>query len=141
MKAVMEAKVREFLRLFHEVDIDFERVASFLSVDARYQAHVPGVEALVGRETIRAELQRQLQLYGQCDFQIINLAFNDRQLFAERRDYVTQNGVRVEVRVNAIFEFNDAAEIINWREYWDMGSVQQQLGISSREMSGYMEQA
>lgn len=141
MKAVMEAKVREFLRLFHEVNIDFDRVARFLSADASYQAHVPGVEPLVGRDTIRAELERQLTLYGQCDFQIINLAFNDRQVFAERRDYVTQNGVRVEVRVNAIFEFNDAGEIVNWREYWDMGSVQQQLGISSGEMSGYMEQA
>ena len=141
MKTIMEAKVREFLGLFHEVDIDFDRVASFFSADASYQAHVPGVEPLLGRDTIRAELERQLKLYGQCDFQIINLAFSDRQLFAERRDYVTQNGARVEVRVNAIFEFNDAGEIVNWREYWDMGSVQQQLGISSQEMSGYMEQA
>ena len=141
MTTQMDYKVREFLGLFHHEDIDFARIAGFLSADARYQAHVPGVEPLVGRDTIRAELERQLKLYGECDFQIINLACNEHMVFAERRDYVTQNGLRVEVRVNAIFEFNDQGEICFWREYWDMGSVQRQLGISAGEMSGYMEQA
>ena len=141
MKSEMETKVRELLSLFHQQNIDFARIAGFFSADAHYQAHVPGVEPLIGRETIRAELERQLKLYNECDFHILNLACNDRQLFAERRDQVTQNGVRVEVRVNAIFEFNDQGEIQSWREYWDKGSVQQQLGISAREMSGYMEQS
>src|SRR5690606_30304968 len=121
MNTPMETKVREFLRLFHHKDIDFARIAGFLSADARYQAHVPGVEPLVGRDTIRAG--------------------NEDMVCAERRDYVTQNGKRVEVRVNAIFEFNPQGEICSWREYWDMGAVQQQLGISAGEMSGYMEQA
>lgn len=136
----MEDRVREFLGLFHHKTIDFDRVAACFSVDALYQPHVPDAGIVRGRETIRGELERQLTLYNECDFQITNLAFNDCQVFAERRDYVTQNGLRIEVRVNAIFEFNADHEICAWREYWDMGAVQRQLKVSEQQMASYMAQ-
>jgi limonene-1,2-epoxide hydrolase len=140
MNAALEQKVRQYLGHFHQDPIDFDALAAMLAEDASYQANVPVVEVLQGRQAIRDELERQLKLYGKCDFQIINCASNDHQVFVERKDYVTdfETGVRVLTPVNAIFEFNDDGLICGWREYWDLGSVQQQLGISPEHMSQMM---
>lgn len=140
MSALLEQKVRQYLGHFHRDPIDFDAIAGMLATDASYQANVPVVEPLQGRQTIRDELERQLKLYGKCDFQIIHCASNDSQVFVERRDYVSdfETGVRVLTPVNAIFEFDGEGLICGWREYWDLGSVQQQLGISPEHMSQMM---
>jgi limonene-1,2-epoxide hydrolase len=140
MTAILEEKVRGYLEHFHEHPINFDTLCAMLAEDATYQAHVPFVEPLQGRQAIRDELERQLKLYGDCDFQIINCASNDCQVFVERRDYVSdfETGVRVLTLVNAIFEFGEDGLISNWREYWDLASVQQQLGISPEHMSRMM---
>jgi limonene-1,2-epoxide hydrolase len=140
MTALLEEKVRRYLGHFHENPIKFESLSAMLAEDATYQAHMPFVEPLHGRQAIRDELERQLKLYGDCDFQIINCASNDRQVFVERRDYVSDfaTGVRVLTLVNAIFEFDEDGLICSWREYWDLASVQKQLGISPEHMSQMM---
>lgn len=139
MEALMEASVREFLGLFAVEPIDFDRIEQLLSADAVYRPH-PEVEPVVGSSLIRAELERQLQLYNECDFQILNLSASSNQVFTERSDYVTQNGLRIQIKVAAIFEFDAAGKINGWREYWDMPSVQKQLAISAEQMEQYMEQ-
>jgi limonene-1,2-epoxide hydrolase len=135
---LIEERVREFLGLFSSVPIDFDRIQALLSPEAEYQPH-PEFPAILGAVQVRAELERQLTLYDSCDFQIINLTTNDHQIMMERRDYQTQNGIRVEAKVAAIFEFDEQACILKWREYWDLTSIQRQLGVSLTEMRQYME--
>lgn len=133
-----EANVREFLGQFSAQNIDFDRIQSLLNPEAVYQPH-PEFPAIEGAQAIRSELERQLTLYNECDFQIINLATNNHQVMMERRDYQTQNGRRVEAKVAAIFEFDDQARITKWREYWDLTSIQKQLGVTLEQMHQYME--
>lgn len=138
MQAQLEANVREFLGLFSADNIDFDRIEELLNPEAEYRPH-PEFGVIATAKGIRAELERQLTLYNECDFQIINLATNDNQVMMERRDYQTQNDLRVEAKVAAIFEFDDQARIIKWREYWDLTAIQRQLGVSIEQMREYME--
>lgn len=134
----IESNVREFLGLFSQAPIDFDRIEALLSPEAEYRPH-PEFPAFSGASRIRSELERQLTLYNSCDFQIINLTTNERQVMMERRDYQTQNDVRVEAKVAAIFEFDDQARILKWREYWDLTAIQRQLGVTLEQMRAYME--
>lgn len=138
MSSPIEDCAREFLGLFSAANIDFDRIQALLNVDAEYRPH-PEFGAIVGADQIRAELERQLLLYNECDFQIINLTSNANQVMMERRDYQTQNGLRVEAKVAAIFEFDDNAKILRWREYWDLSSISRQLNVSLEQMHAYME--
>lgn len=138
MNQTMEETAREFLAHFATKKINYDRIEELFSDDAVYRPH-PEFSEFNGAKTIRQELERQLALYNECDFQIINLGANDQQIFMERCDYVTQNGLRIKINVAAIFDFNDQAKISGWREYWDLTSVQKQLKISKEEMESYME--
>lgn len=138
MMSPIEACAREFLGLFSAKNIDFDRIRSLLNDAAEYRPH-PEFPAIIGGDQVRAELQRQLTLYNECDFQIINLTTNASQVMMERRDYQTQNGLRVEAKVAAIFEFDDDAKILRWREYWDLSSIAEQLGVTIAQMHEYMQ--
>jgi limonene-1,2-epoxide hydrolase len=138
MQSQIEVNVREFLKLFSAKNIDFDRIEALLNPGAEYQPH-PEFGAITTAKGIRGELERQLQLYNECDFHIINLCTNEHQVMMERRDYQTQNGVRVEAKVAAIFEFDEQACILKWREYWDLTAIQRQLGVTIEEMRQYME--
>ena len=138
MTSSNESTVREFLGLFSAENIDFDRIESLLNPNAEYRPH-PEFSAINSSKAIRAELERQLTLYNECDFQIINLTTNPRQVMMERRDYQNQNGVRVEAQVAAIFEFDDQARILKWREYWDLTAIAKQLNVSIEQMHAYME--
>jgi limonene-1,2-epoxide hydrolase len=138
MPQAIENTVREFLGLFSAEDIDFDRIEALLNPEAEYRPH-PEFKAITTAKGIRAELERQLTLYNECDFQIINLTTNDHQVMMERRDYQTQNGLRVEAKVAAIFEFDDKARILKWREYWDLTAIQRQLGVTLEQMREYMD--
>ena len=132
-----ELTVREFLGFFSKSPIDFDRIEVLLNPDVEYQPH-PEFSAFQGAARVRAELERQLTLYDTCDFQIINLTANDRQVMMERRDYQTQNGRRVEAKVSAIFEFDEQHRIAKWREYWDLSAIARQLGVTIEQMHAYM---
>jgi limonene-1,2-epoxide hydrolase len=134
-----EETVREFLGHFAASAIKFDRIETLFSGDAVYRPH-PEFDSVVGNKKIRIELERQLGLYKDCDFQIINIGASDRQIFTERHDYVTQNGLRIKINVAAIFDFDKQNKICGWREYWDLGSVQKQLDVSTKEMESYMKQ-
>lgn len=140
MNQTMENTVREFLGHFAATNIDFDRIEALFSDKAVYRPH-PEFDSINGAKNIRNELERQLKLYNECDFQIIHLGSNDHQIFTERRDSVTQNGLRIKINVAAIFDFDSQGKIDGWREYWDLGSVQKQLNVSTEEMEGYMEKA
>lgn len=130
--------MREFLGLFSSEPIDFERIEALLNPAAIYRPH-PEFGAFESAASIRAELERQLTLYDTCDFQIINLVADATKVMMERRDYQTQNGVRVEAKVAAIFEFDDQARITQWREYWDLTAIARQLNVTIEQMHAYME--
>jgi limonene-1,2-epoxide hydrolase len=132
-----EATVRDFLNRLHDLvfpDLD----AAFVSfaTNATYQSLVPARQPIVGTAAIKAELTQQFTRYKECDCEMIAVASNERYVFTERRDHVTMLAFdkRIYSSVNAVFEFNDAGQIISWREYWDALDIAQQLGLDSEGM-------
>ena len=41
---------------------------------------------------------------------------------------------RLHSRVCAVFELNDEAKIVSWREYWDTGNIIKQMGVTREEL-------
>lgn len=131
---VREAAVRRLIECFHTGVIDFAGIEALFADEAVYQPQVPVAPPLVGAKAIRMELERQLQLYNECDFKILHMASAGPVVFTERLDQVSQDGVRVTIHVCAVFEFDDTDRIASWREYWDLGSVRRQVGLTEAQM-------
>ncbi len=125
MNAAAERQVTEFLSLFDAEDLDFAKLGSFLSEDARYLNRVRHAEPLKGLAAIEAELRGQYSRYKDCACTIHNVASSDTQVFTERTDEVTMrhDGKRVAVLLCGVFEVDEANRITYWREYWDMQDI------------------
>jgi limonene-1,2-epoxide hydrolase len=132
-----EAAVVRFLdRLHDEVHPDLDLALADFADDATYQSLVPARTPLEGKAAIKAELGSQFGRYTDCVCEILAMASNERYVFTERRDHVTMTSWnrRIFSSVNAVFEFDDSARIVSWREYWDTGDIATQLGLTADEM-------
>lgn len=129
------ARVLEFLDRFHDKP-DFKALADYFTEAATYQPIVPDMEPLAGRDAIIAALKWQYQTYYDCRCEIHASGANGRFVFTERSDHVILHAGdrKVSSRVCAVFECDDAGQIISWREYWDTGNVARQMGISPEQV-------
>lgn len=125
MNVAAERQVLEFLTLFDEEEVDFTRLRSLMTPDARYLNRVRHAEPLHGLDAIEAELRGQYSRYKDCACTIHNIASSATQVFTERTDEVTMrhDGKRVSVLLCGVFEVDDANRITYWREYWDMQDI------------------
>jgi limonene-1,2-epoxide hydrolase len=90
MNEANEEKVLRFLRGLHDpVHPDLSEAMKDFADDAVYQSLVPSRTPMVGKATIKAELEQQFGRYTECDCEILATASNDRYVFTERRDHVT----------------------------------------------------
>lgn len=115
---------------------DYDSAAAQFSPHARYWAHTPVSEVIVGADNIIADLQRQFSLAGdlQCEPPLA-LICGEQQAAFERIDYVTvrHTGTRAPVRICAIFEFDTEGRICEWREYWDRAHCHQTMGFGQAD--------
>jgi limonene-1,2-epoxide hydrolase len=118
----MGAEQEEVLHKFlvHEHEQDSDSMADMMTDDVVWQTNVPSWRPLTGRETSRAELSRQSKMatWGLDGTQVLNIASNDRVVFAERVTVFETMAKRVTLRVIAVFEVEDG-KIAAWREYYD----------------------
>lgn len=128
MSAEAEAKVREFLSVFHTGNLDTDRLSRYFAEDATYMHRARHAEPLRGLPAIIQELQQQFTRYSECACKIHAIASTDRQVFTERTDEVVmrRDGKRVSVLLCGIFDLDVDYRIVNWREYWDMQDVLKQ---------------
>ena len=136
-----EQRVRAFLATFHAGKLDLAEVGSHLAAGARYQPIVPMSAPVFGRERICGELDRQYQIYADCDCQILAIASSGKHVFTERVDRVRQlaTGGETVIHVTGVFEVDDDGLIASWREYWDAIDCARQIGVTMDQMEALMK--
>ncbi len=128
--AAKEAVVLRFMAAWGDgtqEEPDIDTILSMFTEDAEWQLWIPGGPTLRGREAIAADIQRQLGFatYMRCGLRYIGS--NDRQVFTERSDQFTTNGVQIDHHLVAIFDVTDDGLISGWREYFDPDDVNRQI--------------
>ena len=137
MGKVQEDVVRAFLDAFHEASVpDFARMMRHFADGAVYQPLVPDGSRFEGAERIIGVLKNQFETYNDCTCEILAIGSGPNHVFTERIDHVTllRDGRQVHSRVCAVFELNDEAKIVSWREYWDTGNIVKQMGVTREEL-------
>ena len=130
MGAPEEAVVVAFMDAWGDgtqVEPDVETILSMFTEDAEWQLWVPGGPTLHGRDAIRADIGRQLGFATHMRCGPRYIASNGRQVFTERLDRFTSNGVQIDHYLVAVFDVTDDGKIAAWREYFDPGDVNRQL--------------
>jgi len=134
-------RVLAFLSDFHvDGTPDFGKLTSYFAEKGYYQPLVPATDRIVGRKAIADALEKQFNTYYECRCEIHANAAMGNFVFTERTDHVTlhKGDRKVGSRVCAVFELDDAGQIIGWREYWDSGDVMAQMGVSADELAAAM---
>jgi limonene-1,2-epoxide hydrolase len=135
------ATVLAFLEEFHfSGRPDVERIIGYFATGGTYQPLVPAAPKQVAGPEMSAALERQLQTYHQCRCEVHAAAAMGRFVFTERSDHVTlhDGDRRVTSRVCAVFELDDDARIVSWREYWDTGDIMKQMGLTPEQLAERM---
>jgi len=110
-----------------QAEPDIDTILAMFTEDAVWQLWVPGGPTLHGRDAIRADIRRQLGFSGHMRCGPIAVASNDRQVFTERLDRFTSNGVGIDHHLVAVFDVSEDGHIAAWREYFDPEDVNRQL--------------
>ncbi len=131
MGAQEEQVVLEFLRATEGVIQDVEAMCALLTEDFEWQINVPAAPVLVGRETARAEIERQNKVSSGMladESEIRSIASTDDTVITERIDVVRIAGKPISFHINGVFKVRDG-KICAWREYFDTADVAQRIGI------------
>lgn len=111
--------VTEFCALWSAPDPDV--LAGHFTDDGVYH-NIP-MEAVVGREAIRAFIADFTAAVDGIDFRIHRQVCADNLVFNERTDVMRfRDGRRLELPVAGVFEVADG-RIASWRDYFDMATV------------------
>jgi len=133
MNTAKEAVVQMFMAAWGDGDQaepDIETILSMFTEDAEWQLWVPGGPTVRGREAIRIDIDRQLGFATHMRCGLLHIASNDRQVFTERLDRFTSNGVQIDHHLVAVFDVTDDGQISAWREYFDPEDVNRQLRVA-----------
>jgi limonene-1,2-epoxide hydrolase len=110
-----------------QAEPDVDTILSMFTEDAVWQLWVPGGPTLRGRNAIKADIERQLVFATHMRCGPIATASNGRQVFTERLDRFTSNGVQIDHHLVAVFDISGDGRIAAWREYFDPDDVNRQL--------------
>lgn len=111
----------------------FDIILSLFSDDSYYWALTPVSTPVRGPQAIVEDLKRQLAIGGDLESSPPHaIVSSNNHVVFERTDYVTVtlNQRRAEVRICAVFEFDEGGKIAAWREYWDKMFCAEQMGFS-----------
>ena len=124
MSEQLERSVQAFLDL--GVTGDIAGSLDCFADGASYQINAWN-EPLVGRDAIRQAFEGQRSLYSNFRYQLLNIGSAGNVVFIERIDTVQVGDRDVSVHMAGVFEFDDAAKIVSWRDYFDMKEIEAQL--------------
>ena len=118
-----ETLIREFCAAWARRDVD--TLLAYFDADAVY--HNMPLEPVRGHAAIRDVLNVFVPPASKIAFEVLALVGRGNLVFTERVDRFTVGGKEVELPVAGVFEVRDG-KIAAWRDYFDMGSYQRQLG-------------
>ncbi|WCP14004.1 hypothetical protein sphantq_02445 [Sphingobium sp. AntQ-1] len=102
-----------------------------LADDAYYQIVVPTIAPVVGRDRILAEHRLMQQKCTEQRHDMKCWGSNGNTVFTERVDWSRRNGKWSPVPLVAVFDLNDAGQIVAWREYLDLIHISQSHGMTA----------
>jgi limonene-1,2-epoxide hydrolase len=108
---------------------DVEKILSMMSPDAEWQLWVPGGPVVKGREALRAEIHRQMEMATNNKCNIVNVLSSDRMVMQERSDTAIIFGRPCPHQMVAIYELDENGLIHRWREYLDMADLTRKMGV------------
>jgi limonene-1,2-epoxide hydrolase len=133
-----QSRVLKMLELFNAEDIgaNVEEISTYLHEDATYQPVTPLAPVVKGRSAIAHELRQHAGRYKNCVCTVHTVSSNDRHVFTERTDTVTQlhDGSTTSVDLVGVFEVDEHGLVVAWREYWDLLAVSRQMGVSGDDI-------
>jgi limonene-1,2-epoxide hydrolase len=118
-----EAIIRAFCATWRERNVD--KLLAWFAPDAVY--HNMPLEPVRGHAEIRAVLEMFVPPASRIEFEVLAVASRGNVVFTERVDHFTVGDRKVALPVAGVFEVRDG-KIAAWRDYFDMGSYQRQLG-------------
>jgi limonene-1,2-epoxide hydrolase len=133
-----EAALEKLFKALSGKNPDWDTVASMFAPDGYWWPLTPVSAQYKGGQAIAAELKRQLALAGDLDVSPPHaLVSSGNRVVYERTDYVTVTHTqkRVGLRICSVLEFDDAAKITAWREYFDMAFCQKSMGFENIPVS------
>lgn len=110
-----------------------------LAEDAYYQIVVPTIAPVIGRDRILAE---HLLMKQKCTDQRHDMkawGSNGNTVFTERVDWSQRNGKWSPVPLVAVFELDDAGQIVAWREYLDLVNISRSHGMTADELMNSLD--
>lgn len=110
-----------------------------LAEDAYYQIVVPTIAPIVGRDRILAEHLLMKQKSTEQRHDMKSWGSNGNTVFTERMDWSRRNGKWSPVPLVAVFELNEAGQIIAWREYLDLINISKSHGMAPDELIGSLD--
>ena len=117
--------VLELIDAFNRIDM--EAVIDSFTEDAVYH-NIP-MAAAEGKAAIRETLATIMGDSEEVQWDVLNIADESGVVLTERLDRFKVNGVWAEVPVMGVFEVS-GGKIAAWRDYFDMGQVQQQFAAT-----------
>lgn len=117
-----EQLIRTFLERMN--DLDWEAVYAMMCDDIVYH-NIP-FAPLEGVEAVRGFFDA-VGTISDCDWQIVAIAANGEDVLTERLDNFRLDGTPVSLPVMGTFRIRDD-KISHWREYFDAGDFERQLG-------------
>lgn len=105
-----------------------------LAEDAYYQIVVPTIAPVVGRDNILAEHVLMTKKVADQRHDMKSWGSHGNTVFTERVDWSLRNGKWSPVPLVAVFELNDAGQIIAWREYLDLIHISKSHGMTADEL-------
>jgi limonene-1,2-epoxide hydrolase len=118
-----ETLIRDFCAAWERRDVD--ALLAYFAPDAVY--HNMPLEPVRGHAAIRDVLNVFVPPASKIRFELLAVASRGDLVFTERMDRFTVGGKEVALPVAGVFEIRDG-KIAAWRDYFDMGSYQRQLG-------------
>ena len=109
--------VREFIETWSTLDA--ERLTSYFADNAIY--HNMPMEAVVGRDNIRAFIDGFLATWTGTNWEIRNIIAVDNIVIAERLDKTQTTDGNVDLPCVGVFEM-EGGKIKIWRDYFDMAT-------------------
>ena len=104
--------------------LDLETVYGLLADDVVYQnmAQAP----VQGRKALR-QMWEKFGTISHLSFEILNTAQNGNVVLNERLDHLVIEGREIHIPMSASFTI-ERGKIVAWREYYDMATMERQLG-------------
>ena len=122
MTTAPEETVRALFTALGEGPGAHDAVLAFFAPDAKYHMNA-WHEPKSGHAEIRAELERQSELFADLRSEVVRVLTDASHALVERLDHMSIGGKPVTLHFAAGLDFDAEGKITAWRDYFDMSEV------------------